>query len=322
MSDDHSDFSARRPLKYGEFVALTNDQLAFPKKPRGAVPDGEHLSATEWLFMVVLSRWCYKGKPCTWNDLELADAMGLPGDEKSKKWQVRSIINGRWVRGVRWPGVCDPTRGFVLRTYTKGGRNGRQLFMTPKWQEFRRGRYRLVRAPLPDDASLDGQRMPEPAPAAGLPQGMPEPAPAAGLPQGIAEAAAIAEAHVLPAEAGRVLGDKIRAGAFRFRQPAELPGVIWMAADKGKSFGWIVRCDQNGINAVEAEEARGRVMKRMEDAGKAKVARQQAARQRASPPAPPTDDDIHHWREWAATPGHVLHRLGLSKLAEHGISVS
>jgi hypothetical protein len=275
MDKDEPRLSTKRPPTNGQYVQVTNDQIAFPRKPRGAVPDGEHLSAREWAFMVLLGRWCYRGKPCTQDNLELADAMGITGTEQARKDHIKILLNGRWNHGIRWPGLCDPSRGFIIRKYARGGRNDRQLYTTKKWEQFSRAMRLFVPAPTAENEPLGPQDDPQP----------PELHPV------IIEAAAIAEKHILPLLVGQAVAEMIRGDHRWSRLLGErletLPGAVWMAAKRkpANPFAWIRKVSINGYNTVEAEADQAAVLKRDE-------ARPGPSRAPEEPTPPPTAEEL------------------------------
>src|SRR3954470_4503162 len=90
------------------FVVVTPEQLAIPETPRGAVPDDHHLSIIEKYVLCAILRWNHSGKPCTASNLEIADAIGLRGDPEARRMRVQIALNGRWLHGVKVPGMADP----------------------------------------------------------------------------------------------------------------------------------------------------------------------------------------------------------------------
>lgn len=275
MADPKPNLSMKRAFRDGEWVQVGNDQLAFPEKPPGSVPDGEHLSAIEKLFLITIGRWCHHGNPCERDDLEIAEAMALDGDAKARRLRVQRIINGRWVGKTRWPGLCDPSRGFITRVYRKGGRNARRLYTTAKWEKYARAMHRLVVAPQDEPAAPPPHEQP-----AG-----PELHPA------IREAATIAEQHIRPPLVGQAVAEMIR-GDHRWSRLMgnnldTLPRIVWMAANRkpGSPFGFIRKLAVDGFNDIEAEADRLAVLKRDEP-------RPEQPKTQAEPTPPPTAEEL------------------------------
>lgn len=156
---------ARRP---GRFVQITYEQLAIPEPPRGSVPDGEHLTRLEKLVLYGLLKWCYqdqrsgKERACPATDLEIADAIGLSGDSAAKKRKIQIALNGRKIRGVKIPGMADPSRGWVT-IMPADNESHRLIRINPKFREWAPVRLHRDSA----SAELAGEAKPTAAAAVG-----------------------------------------------------------------------------------------------------------------------------------------------------------
>ena len=136
---ESSQFKSPRPKPDDRFIKVTFHQLKIPEPPRGSAPDGEHLTRLEKLVICGILTWNYfkdgKERACEATDLEIAEAIGLRGSAAAKKRQIQIALHGRTIRGVKVPGMADPSRGFVVITPGEN-ESHRRITVSAKFREW------------------------------------------------------------------------------------------------------------------------------------------------------------------------------------------